>query len=331
MVHYIANIFFELELENLAGNDLKNALAKNKTLKQLQYLPLLYLTEDDTLLVTEYPQQSYLDRFNFPLPNIELIGDVFMGQKLLSWGASDLISKWAKDKFAMPSFSCAKKINSKLWTFQHVMPLKGAKVIFSQKELEDAVSGTSLNWVLKTDQGFAGRGNLVFNLKTLNKALKLVDNHSQNGLILEPWVERALDFSSQWVISKEGEIFLLGITKCLNTPQGVYSGTEAGPPALVFGKFLPLVEEHVAYCKNYLKKVVKEGFYGHLGIDAMVYDRATLHPIVEVNARMTMSAAIFLYHQFHRESEVTRIYYSNHDSNKTNLLPDGYQRKLIVM
>lgn len=330
MVHYIANTFFELELENHAENDFKKALGKN-IFKQLHYLPLLYLSPEDTLLVTEYPAQEYLDSLDFPLPKIEVLQNDFRGEKLQSWGASDLIARWSKNKLEMPSLSIAKKINSKLWNFQNTVSLPGARIIFRKEEIKEAVANTAFDWVLKTDQGFAGRGNLVFNAQSLDKALNFAEKHAKAGIILEPWVERVFDFSSQWVLSKEGEITLLGLTKCINTPRGVYLGTETGTPALVFGEFLPQVMEHVDYCKTYLKKVVAMGFFGPLGIDAMVYNKTILHPIVEINARMAMSAAIFLYHQLHGKNEVTRIYYCDDNSNKKSLLPEGYHRKLIIM
>lgn len=334
-MYYIANIFFELELDGCAGASLNEAFGKNPYFKQLQFLPLLFLSKDDTLLVTELPSDSYLKSLPFSdLPKIALLDDSHEKGELRSWGASQLISKWAKLKglnYQMPQMACCKNANSKLWNFERTQPLPRAKIAHSAEDLE----GISSQWVLKTDQGFAGRGHFVFDAGLIKEAIAFGSKQWKRkaGVILEPWVDRVCDFSSQWNISKDGAIELLGLTKCLNTESGVYLGTETGEG--VFGEMLPYVETHVEYCREYLQKIVKEGFFGNLGVDSMVYrDMKTghlaLHPVVEVNARMTMSAAILLFHQKYQKDKVTRMYYCSDDSNKTNLLPDGFRRKLIM-
>lgn len=334
-MYYIANIFFELELDGCAGADLHEAFRKNPYFKQLQFLPLLFLSKEDTLLVTELPSEAYLKSLPLSnLPKIALLDDSLERGDLKSWGASQLISKWAKAKglnYQMPQMILCKNANSKLWNFERSQQLPHAKIVYSADEITELMS----EQVLKTDQGFAGRGHFVFNKASINEAIAFASKQWKRkaGVILEPWVERISDFSSQWYISKEGNIELLGLTKCLNTEAGVYLGTETGEG--VFEGLLSFVDEHVKYCKDYLKEIVKMGFFGNLGVDSMIYKQAktgklALQPIVEVNARMTMSAAILLYHQKYQKEKVTRIYYCNDDSNKTNLLPDGFRRKLVI-
>jgi hypothetical protein len=336
-MYYIANVFFELELDGCAGASLREAFEKNPYFKQLQFLPLLFLSKDDTLLVTELPSDSYLKSLPLSdLPKIALLEDSLEKGCLQSWGASQLISKWAKVKgldYQMPQMACCKNANSKLWNFERTQPLLHAKIAYSAEELE----GISSQWVLKTDQGFAGRGHFVFDEGSIKEAIAFGAKQWKRkmGVILEPWVERVCDFSSQWNISREGTIELLGLTKCLNTESGAYLGTETGDDVLVFGEIMPYVKAHVKYCREYLKNVVREGFFGNLGVDSMVYKdmktgQLALHPVVEVNARMTMSAAILLFHQKYQKDKVTRIYYCPDDSNKTNLLPDGFRRKLVI-
>ena len=335
-MYYIANIFYELELDGCAGANLHEAFRKNPYFKQLQFLPLLFLSEEDTLLVTELPSEAYLEQLGklIKLPKIALLDAELEVGEVFSWGASRLIAEWAKKKvigYQMPDMASCRNANSKLWNFERAQKLPHAKIVYS-KEALDVTGG---NWVLKTDQGFAGRGHFVFNAENQEGAASFASKQWKRkmGVILEPWVERICDFSSQWKISKEGEIELIGLTKCLNTESGVYLGTEAGEG--IFGSMLPFVEEHVEYCKNYLKEIVKMGFFGHLGVDAMVYrdpvdGQMALHPVVEVNARLTMSAAILLFHQKYQNEKVTRIYYSQDDLNQTNLLPSGFKRKLVI-
>lgn len=327
-MYYIANIFFEMELDGCAGASLKEAFGKNPYFRQLQFLPLLYLSEEDTLLVTEMPSDEYLERMQtiVKLPKIALLDGEFEKGEVRSWGASRLVAEWAKTKGLQYDLANSKNASSKLWNFERAKQLPGAKIVYAPEDL-DVLDG---KWVLKTDQGFAGRGHFVFDRETLKEAIAFASRQWKRklGIILEPWVERVLDFSSQWHISKEGQIELIGLTKCLNTDAGVYLGTEVGG----FGEMLPFVDEHVDYCRKCLLNVVQDGFFGNLGVDAMVYkaEGLALHPIVEVNARMTMSAAILLFHQKYQKEQVTRIYYREDDSKQTNLLPDGFRRQLIL-
>lgn len=314
-MYYTANIFFEDEIEGRVKN-LAEAFSINPLFKELQFLPLLYLSDHEVL----FTNKSY--------EKTRLIDDAKETGILRSWAASKILSEWAAVKglvYDMPSFECAKRINSKLWTYRN---LKKESIVFSEKELP-----ASGNWVLKTDQGFAGRGHCIFHEKKAAVSFAKQEWKKGVGVILEPWRDRVLDFSSQWLISKQGKIQLLGLTKCLNTPSGVYLGTEAGDEQAMFGKWLPFALEHIEFCKDYLQIVAKEGFFGNLGVDAMVYkdskNRFILDPVLEVNARMTMSAAILLYHQKRGGRQVTTVHYGA--SKCPGLLPFGKRKKLFIV
>lgn len=330
-MYYIANSFFELELEGKAGSKLREAFTKNAHLKQLQYLPLLFLSPEDTLFVTELPTSIEPNG-----PKLKLLEEPVEPGILHSWGASEIIAKWANDKglyYDMPPMDVSKKVNSKIWNFEQHPSILGGKVIAHAEEIASAVQRTSFPWVLKTDQGFAGRGHLIFNAQEISKGIEFAKKFTR-PLILEPWVERVCDFSSQWLISKEGGCQLLGVTKCINTPAGGYLGTEAGNSEEVFGSYLPFVKQHLESCEKHLKVVAKEGFFGNLGVDAMIFNEGgqlNLYPILEVNARMTMSSAILLYHKQHGKNKVSRVYYTaDTSSHEVSLLPEGYKRKLVI-
>ncbi len=103
----------------------------------------------------------------------------------------------------------------------------------------------------------------------------------------EPWVERVLDFSTQWVIGEE--ISFLGSTIFENQENGSYLATFAGKS---LGDFQWAFDEHYCVVKPLLHDIQKLGFFGNLGVDAFVYlhlGKLRLHPVVEINARKTMS------------------------------------------
>ncbi len=66
----------------------------------------------------------------------------------------------------------------------------------------------------------------------------------------------------------------------------------------------------------------QKGYFGPVGIDAMVYGGGKLHPLVEINARQTMSQAAFLF-QKRLFPEKTLIFeFAASGQDKNTLLPD---------
>lgn len=338
---YIGNAFFEMELEGKTPPDLLSALKINPIIEQLQYLPLLYLDPTATLLVTEYPSQEYLEGLKsygiLKPPQMILEKDIpnHSFHKIESWGASDLIKKWAEHlniPYNAPSFSSSRQMNSKLHHFQNAPKLPYSTLINNEIELLKSLQAPIERWVLKTDQGFSGRGHCIFAQDTKEKGISFTSQHKK--LVLEPWVERICDFSSQWFISKSGEIVLSGVTKCLNTPHGIYQGTETGDQDILFKNFSGFVQEHLEFCKSYLKRH-GNGYFGALGVDAMIYKdlksgEPVLQPLVEVNARMTLSHALLLFfHRYLKESSC-RFLFQACNKGTTGLLPFVYKRQLTI-
>lgn len=122
-------------------------------------------------------------------------------------------------------------------------------------------------------------------------------------LIVEPWLERALDFSVQLEMTSRG-LLLCGYTGLLNDPKGQYQGNWASPqyarrmPTQVLKLFAS--SDHAARIHRLYEDLrqLLEGelrradFIGPVGIDAFIY-RATggelrLKPVVEINPRYTM-------------------------------------------
>ncbi|MEN9732297.1 MAG: hypothetical protein RLZ45_292 [Verrucomicrobiota bacterium] len=119
-------------------------------------------------------------------------------------------------------------------------------------------------------------------------------------LVVEPWLDRRVDFSMQWEMRSDG-LRLMGFTGLLADGRGQYQGNwvephPGRPPAAVLhslpsgaGRDLSLwIERLRIRLETWLRA---ERFVGPLGIDAFLYcDRAgalRLKPIVEINPRMT--------------------------------------------
>ncbi len=291
---HVCNAFFESELEGTGERDLESWIRSHKIFLQLQFLPLLYAAPEDRILVTDLPSEGPLD------PRLCLIRDLPCALPIEDWGPSLAVAAFAKKHrlpYKIPDWELVKKINSKIFSFNESPQLPGAKLLHSEEEIVEWIETTPGPKVLKTPFGTAGRGHIHFReLQNLNvkqqyttpKTMRLRGPQDVNvkrlyicPLIGEPWVERVLDFSTQWRDKQ-----LIGVTLFENTPGGSYRGTVKGcvDPSIL--------DEHLNVARPLIEKIHKMGYSGHLGVDAFVYrwgGKEQLHPVVEINARKTMS------------------------------------------
>ena len=278
-VLHICNTFFEQELETPSSHLLSDWFQVHKMVLQLQFLPLLYAEPHDRILVTALPER--------PDPRLCLLENPPC-LPLEHWGPSLAIAAWAKKNklaYKIPDWETVRAINSKVFSFSEAPKLPGAALLATAAEVLSWIEHTPGPKVLKTAYGTAGAGHFHIGKSGLESFLK---KQFDLGLpvIGEPWVERLLDFSTQWRIGEKIEF--LGPTLFENAPNGTYRATLIGAP---FGWEL---EEHLAIAKPLLEKIARMGFFGNLGIDAYVYrwqGKERLQPIVEINGRKTMSWA----------------------------------------
>jgi hypothetical protein len=127
-------------------------------------------------------------------------------------------------------------------------------------------------------------------------------------LVVEPWLEREMDFSIQLEMSAQG-LKLCGFTGLINDARGQFQGNFAEAhhhkriPARVIalfpeaadtsGRLLRFYEEVFARLEAELRAAK---FAGPVGIDAFVYRDAAgatrLKPVVEINPRYTMGRVL---------------------------------------
>lgn len=161
--------------------------------------------------------------------------------------------------------------------------------------------------VVKESLGLAGSNAMrLFEPEILETHRRWIANAlaNQQQLVVEPWLERALDFSVQLEMSDEG-LKLCGYTGLLNDARGQFQANVALPghqkkiPANLIALFPepPDIAQrlHALFADIFdlleaeLRRV---NFSGPLGIDAFAYRAADgktrLKPIVEINPRYTM-------------------------------------------
>lgn len=297
---HFCNAFFEWELAGLSPSTLEEACNEHFVFQQLQYLPLTYGRPGDGVLATKLPIEQTA------LPVITLDQTPAYTQ-LETWGYSLLAKAWAEEKglrYQMPPWDIVKMVNSKTYSFSK-SPLPAARLIFQGDPIE---AGT----VLKSCYGTAGRGLI---LSENPNALAFCEAEWKRGLpvISEPFVDRLVDFSTQWHISPSGEIAYIGATICKTTKLGMHKSNIAQKKEPAF------LEEHRDFVTEVLEEIALMGYFGPVGFDAMVYGNQKLQPIVEINARKTMGlVALAVQNQQYPGKDVEIAYIPDRD----RLLPN---------
>jgi uncharacterized ferritin-like protein (DUF455 family) len=161
--------------------------------------------------------------------------------------------------------------------------------------------------VIKEALGLAGSNAMrLFESEVLETHRRWMANAVENRreLVVEPWLERKLDFSVQLEMAENG-LKLCGYTGLLNDAKGQFQGNIALPghqkkipenlialfpePPDIAQRLHALYADIFALLEEELRRV---NYLGPVGIDAFAYrdvdGKIQLKPIVEINPRYTM-------------------------------------------
>jgi uncharacterized ferritin-like protein (DUF455 family) len=165
--------------------------------------------------------------------------------------------------------------------------------------------------VVKESFGVAGSNALrLFEPEVLPTQLRWLENHfaHKRELVIEPWLERLMDFSVQLEMTERG-LKLCGFTGLVNDARGQFVANFAEShfhkriPSRVISLFEAradisgLLLEFYGELFSQLETELRAAhFSGAIGIDAFVYRDANgntkLKPIVEINPRYTMGRVL---------------------------------------
>ena len=292
--------------------------------KDLAMLPIAWAKRDDVVLLDDLPSREHLlglKRRGFILPELmkrnddkELIERKIGGLKPWAWGpvASKLMSRYAA---SVPdcvdlSWKAWEPDDAELFSKKSGLDLAErlgenvGKWCVSLDDVRIIVEEFSLGGdvLLKAPWSSAGRGHLkLINGEWPDAATAWAEKvlGQQEGLVVEPWLDRELDFSAQYEFSKEG-VKLVGMTRVINDAAGRYMGTYVHhkwtnglDPKLTEFLFreAKVMQVYKVEIPKMLESIVKDDFRGNIGVDAMVYKIGgewKLRKVVEVNPRVTM-------------------------------------------
>lgn len=336
---HIANTFFEWELETEPKCSLDEAMHQHPIFRQLQFLPVLYASENEGALLFDAPQHEYWDALKarsirFPQP---IESALPISAEIESWGPSQLIAKFASQHrlvYAMPDWGIVRQINSKRFSFECSPKLSNSALLNDQADAEHWLKSFEGAKVLKTCYGVSGKGHLIIHQPDFpsERIAAFLKGEWRKGfpVIAEPWVERVLDFSTQWQIQQNQHVSYLGTTLCFNDAQGQYRYNVIGEEEDLFRSHLSFLKEHRTIAEPILLKIARLGFFGNVGIDAMLYtlpynrEDILLHPIVEINARKTMGWAALMFQKKYFPHQRLQFSYS---PQTQGLLPQSVHAK----
>lgn len=154
------------------------------------------------------------------------------------------------------------------------------------KELLESFHGI----MIKEEYGVSGKGNMkITEPKALQRMVDYCLAQSRKGktlsLILEPLFSVQTDFSVQYRIDKSGKLERISIQKVINN-QSTYNGS-----INLKGELLERLENEGYFdiIEKTCDRLYADGYYGDVCIDSMILTDGRIVPIVEINARKSMS------------------------------------------
>jgi hypothetical protein len=296
--------------------------------EDLSILPLFYSSEKDILLVHQIPTKSFCEQLQkigirFPhFVEFKSISDLKNKKNTLEaipWGWSEETAIFAKKHFHFQqeipyNLEFFSKIVSHQWLdeFIHLPDSKKlefqdnflGKVVSDVDEVEPAIApffkdGFS-KVVFKAPHGTSGQNQLQVSDKVLSdreKAWCVNTLKRQKQILIEPWFDKILDFSFQFMIHHD-DVQFIDFTCFKTSSRGQFLGNWVGSFHEVLPDYLQsfqaefheLAEELRQYIKT---KTVGQKMNTHWGVDGFIYqdkDEIKIRPIVEVNPRYTMGA-----------------------------------------
>ncbi|RFU41907.1 ATP-grasp domain-containing protein [Actinomadura logoneensis] len=201
---------------------------------------------------------------------------------------------------AAPSAAVCKAVNSKIYSrrLADALGVRQARgwTCDDVAEMEEAFGAARTllaagrRVVVKDAFGVSGKGiELVEAEPRLDRLLRMISRNVRRaggdrlGVVVEEWVDKRADLNYQFTVGRGGSVHFDFVKEAL-TESGVHKGHRI--PAR-------LAEHQVAELKDVShrlgEKLAADGYYGVVGVDAMVDPDGGLYPVVEINARNNMS------------------------------------------
>ncbi|MBU3103939.1 hypothetical protein [Clostridium gasigenes] len=191
-------------------------------------------------------------------------------------------------------YKTVKEVNSKVYSqkLSEALNLKYfGEVITSHEELKLLASNPRFNsgLLIKDPYGVSGKGNMLLNSNALvNRISKYLKSQEDKGLktlfVVEPFLQKEIDFSCGFNISKGGKFTIISVQKMVNFNFSYLGSITADKD---FIDYL-YKKNYFSTIENIANKLYDDGYFGDVCIDSMILVNGDIVPIIEINCRKSM-------------------------------------------
>jgi len=332
---YLVNADFDLSLRR--GRLPSPAGARGRQAEELAFHLLLLGVDGNSVIVAQPPDGTflaYLEECGLPRPEISVLPSIRRNSCLTPFGwnreAASLNRRYAKPA-VHPPLDVVRRVNGRRFGASIARDLCGGNdvigVFTSVEAVEECVAGRTAmekEWMLKSEHGNSGLGNRRLRTSDLSETDRKVIRRllaEDECVLVEPFRTRVLDLSTVFEVDAAGEVRDPHLHEVINTADGAFIGALFEPDPTTFG---PWREDLVHVVELVARHLADAGYHGPVCLDSFVWDdggRPRLRPVVDLNARLHMSAAaLALWRAWGRD----RVVFWRFFSSRKLRLPRGH-------
>jgi len=321
---------------NLQGKGYHRSKTMDGLIRDLEILAVFLARRDDVVLMLEQPSREHLKKLRcagFDLPEIEVLaedgiiaeGNLLRERKvngLHPWAwcpSSAVLMEPLMDNLPGEGLELGKFWNENIRALfaksfgaeiaQELEDSVKPVLCRSMEELEQELQGQHQQGldkvVVKAPFGASGRGLIIIKCGerfggSIRRQVERV-LEKQGEVLVEPWLQRVLDFSVQYEMEDAG-LRRLGILQLENDCRGQFQACVCSPKfcqglsselaRFLMEEALPVYEEESQVVRLIEERLQQAGYRGAVGVDAFVYrdsgEQLQLRKVCEVNPRYTM-------------------------------------------
>ncbi|WP_320929073.1 hypothetical protein [Hungatella sp.] len=279
----------------------------DRVVESMDELLIAYSGDGEDILITKNPLdsdfQGSLERFgircrNYTYEQFETSVQAAEKSILDTYAVTDKYISFSEQyglRYPHPAVSIIKKVNSKFYSVELSKRLgmnEYSRLIDSWEELIDQLDKllkAHEKLMIKAEYSVSGKGNMVIDQNSRDRFLSLTRRQAEKGkhirYVVEPLFCVEKDFSSQWNISETGDIRKESVQEILNHGSSYGGSADAGE------QMTALLEKENYFIKleQLCCELYRDGYYGDVCVDSMLLKGGELVPVVEINARKSMS------------------------------------------
>jgi Pre ATP-grasp domain/ATP-grasp domain len=305
------------------------AMAESRVVvNRMDEFALLLAEPSDYVVLKAFPDQAYLaylERLGLALPAVlapgrqdpqrtvteDVLADPALlatlsgltGARLWPHGVSDREERLAASAglpLAPPPAAVCKLVNSKVYSRRIAAELGLRQPLgLACRDLDElaraceqarAWQAAGRTVVCKDAYGVSGKGILVLrSSRVLDQLHRMIvrqagrSGRQDVGLVLEEWVAKDADLNYQFTVGRGGKVTLDFVKEAV-TDGGVHRGHWM--PAGLADAHMRELQEAACLLGG---RLARDGYFGVVGVDALLGSGQRLYPVIEINARNNMS------------------------------------------